>query len=228
MRALIVPVAISLALPLICADVLRAQRSAGVSLSAKSQRDSSRSSPAGTFSSQLSQIGNQSRNSGSQSALDSLTGGPSASGPTQGSRKEQGFIGRDAEDVRNTFRNLNPRQNRRAMFDLMVENLNEMRESRRRRESKQAVPLPVRLPYRAAFDYPGLAPEVVAVRLRARFQIDLPDGISGPMPEIELVGRKATIRGVAGSEYQRRLIGQLVALEPGVSQVENLLEIAPR
>ena len=222
MRAFYFPVVTSMALLLMHADALRAQRLGGVQISASPRGDSSRLSPTEAFSSQQSLSGDRMRNPGAQSAINPLGDG------VQGGRREQGFVGRDAEDVRNTFRNLNPRQSRRAMFDLMIENLNDMRESRRRRQNRQAPPLPVRLPYRAAFDFPEMAPTAVADRLQTRFQKGIQEGAIGPMPQIELVGRKATIRGVARSEHQRRLIGQLVALEPGVSQVENLMEVAAR
>ena len=119
---------------------------------------------------------------------------------------------------------------------MMFDNLNEMRESNRRRQNQQATSPSVRLPLQAAFKYQALASGVVANRLQTELQKVSFDGTSldgmgvdgtlGPKPQIELAGRKVTIRGVAQSEHQRRLIGQLVALEPGVSQVENLMKVA--
>ena len=232
MRAFVLHIVLPLALLPMHAETVRAQRLGGAPTFGAQRSDSSATNAAGFFSSQQSPSGDRLRNPGAQSAASPLAGG------AQGGRGEQAFVGRDAEDVRNTFRALNSgqgnsgqgnsRQGRRAMFDMLIENLNEMRDSRRRRQNRQALPLPVRLSYRAAFDYTALAPAAVADKLQGRFQKGIHDGADGPVPQIELVGRKATIRGVARNEHQRRVIGQLVALEPGVSQVENMMEVVER
>ena len=82
--------------------------------------------------------------------------------------QEQSFVGRDAEDVRDTFRNLTRGQRRRAMMDMVVENLNEMRESRRRWRDQQRQPPSVRVQLRPAFDYPGVAVDRVALEVQTR------------------------------------------------------------
>ena len=48
-------------------------------------------------------------------------------------------------------------------------------------------------------------------------------GVSSP--EVEVAGRTVFLRGVAASEHDRALVAQLASLEPGVSQVENLVTI---
>ena len=58
--------------------------------------------------------------------------------------RQSGFVGSDAQDMRNSFGNMSDRQRRGAMFDMMVENLNEMRDSRRQRGRRRPLD-PVRL-----------------------------------------------------------------------------------
>jgi hypothetical protein len=137
------------------------------------------------------------------------------------------------------FRNLSRGQRRRAMMDMVVENMNEMRESRRRWRDQQRQPPSVRVQLRPAFDYPSVAVDRITLDVQTRLTTILQgrilqgrilqgrvlQGRGVAMPSVELKGRTVTLRGSVHSEHEKALAGQLVALEPGVSQVENLLVV---
>ena len=146
-------------------------------------------------------------------------------GDTQDQARNQGFIGRSGDDVRQNFRNMGGRQRRDMMFDMMVDNLNEMRDSRRRRNRNNRPAPPVRVRFVPAFDSAaptttpavGAAPklnELLAVR-------NLGD------TQIEIDGRVATLTGTVTTDRSRRLAEQIVMLEPGIDWVENRLEVTP-
>lgn len=137
--------------------------------------------------------------------------------------QQGGFVGRDAGDVRQGFES----QGRRGggqMLDQMIENLNEMRDSRRRWREQNAAPPPVRVQLRPSFAVP---PQVAArstgeTHLRLGRMMQHQGVIS---PQVEFGGRTVVLRGTVATEHDRALVGQLAALEPGVSQVENLLTV---
>lgn len=153
--------------------------------------------------------------------------GPLSAGLTQtaGERfQEEGFVGRDAEDVRNSFDSLSGGRGPGGMMDMMIENLNEMRESRRRTREQNAAPPPVRVRLEPAFD----VPTVPAVHDKFNVETRLGRAISRAgigSVRVQLNGRTAVISGVATSVHDRALAAQLAALEPGVSQVENRVTI---
>ncbi len=178
------------------------------------------------------QQGQQGGIGASSSGLGNRAGQPGGAGQgAQNNRQHQGLVGRDAEDIRENFRNLSGRNRRRATFDLMVENLNEMRESRRRWRSQQRQPTPVRIQLRPSFSF--TKPSSVAVRSTLQQRLDtLPSfdetatsNRATVRPQIEMNDRTATLRGTVSSEHQRALLARLVSLEPGVSSVENLLTV---
>ena|GEM_PF-6269815 len=138
--------------------------------------------------------------------------------------REPGFVGRDAEDVRETFRNLS-RGQRRALRNIVIENLNETRESRRRWHDQQRQPPRVRVQLRPVFDTPADPDGRVAAAVQMRLNAVL-RGRTVVAPSVELQGRTATLRGTVSSEHEKLLTGQLVAIEPGVSRVENRLVVA--
>jgi hypothetical protein len=136
-----------------------------------------------------------------------------------------GFVGRDAADVRGTFDNMSGRAGRGARFDMMVENMNEMRESRRRwREQNTAVPL-VRVRLMPAFDLPPTAPAEAAAAVQARLiETVTMRGIGST--QVELNGRTAILRGSVSTARERELVERLAWMEPGVSEVQNLLTVS--
>lgn len=137
-----------------------------------------------------------------------------------------GFVGRDADDVRNSFQSQNARAGQGGMLDAMVENLNEMRDSRRRWQERNAAPPAIRVQLRPAFDSPPPLPLLSNPPMQRRLSRAMAVvGVSSP--QIEMVGNTAVIRGTVATERDRELIARLARLEPGVSQVENLVVIQP-
>lgn len=178
-----------------------------------------RQSGLGSLTSTPSPSGNTRRGSGLQSNTSLLGAGPQAL-PVQ----DDGFVGRDASNVRETFRNLNGRQRRRAMFDIIVGNLNEMRESRKRWHEKQNRTPPVHVQLRPTFDYPSRPAAVIEAGVQSRLT-EVMRRRNVATPQVALAGRTATLRGTIGSEHEKALVGKLVSFEPGVSHVENLLVV---
>ncbi len=160
-------------------------------------------------------------------------------GPTRGSQfgrgqqpgigtannRQGGFVGSDAQDMRNSFGNMSDRQRRGVMFDMMVENLNDMRDSRRQRGRRRPLD-PVRVQLRPSFNYPQLESRQVAVTLQSNLTraLDLQGLVA---PRVELDGRTATLSGSVPNEHERAVIAKMIAMQPGVSNVENLLTIDP-
>lgn len=136
-----------------------------------------------------------------------------------------GFVGRDAADVRGTFDNMSGRTGRGARFDMMVENMNEMRESRRRwREQNTPAPL-VRVRLMPAFDAAATLPVEAAAAVQARLTETVAmRGIGST--QVELNGRTAILRGSVSTARERELVERLASMEPGVSQVQNLLTVS--
>ncbi|MEO2046317.1 MAG: BON domain-containing protein [Pirellulales bacterium] len=172
------------------------------------------------------QAGGQTPLAGSPGGLGrSVEPGLSNAQPQGREFREQAFVGRDAQDVRDTFRNRSRGQSRRAMMDMAIENLNDMRESRRRWRDQQRQPPSVRIQLRPAFDHPGVSATWVAEGLQSRLTTIL-QSRKVASPNVELKGRTATLYGSVGSEHEKMLAGQLVAIEPGISKVENRLVVA--
>ena len=107
---------------------------------------------------------------------------------------------------------------------MMVENLNEMRDSRRRWREQNAAPPAIRVQLRPAFDVPTATTFQTLPQVQTRMAKEMTMmGVGSP--QAELNGRTMTLRGVVATERDRELISRLASLEPGVSQVENLVEI---
>ena len=158
-----------------------------------------------------------------------LGGGPMSAGLSQaGSERFQqgGFVGRDAQDVRAGFQSQSGGRGTGGMLDTMIENLNEMRDSRRRWREQNAAPPAIRVQLRPDFDVPPVMTAQTDARVQARLTKQMVMvGVSSP--QIEMVGRTAVIRGVVANERDRELIARMTSLEPGVSAVENLVTIQP-
>ena len=108
----------------------------------------------------------------------------------------------------------------------MIENLNEMRDSRRRWREQNAAPPAIRVQLRPDFEVPPVMTAQTDARVQARLTKQMVMvGVSSP--QIEMVGRTAVIRGVVANERDRELIARMTSLEPGVSAVENLVTIQP-
>lgn len=153
--------------------------------------------------------------------------GPGQQQGLQGANPNQGgFVGNDAQDMRNAFENMRGRERRRVMFDLMVDNLNEMRDRRAARDARRRQPEPVRVQLRPTFSAPPLDTQQVAVTLQSNLTQYLEvQGLAAP--SIEVDGRTATVSGSVSSDHERAVIERMISLQPGVSQVENLLTVDP-
>lgn len=139
--------------------------------------------------------------------------------------RQSGFVGSDAQDMRNSFGNMSDRQRRGAMFDMMFENLNDMRDGRRQRGRRRPLD-PVRVRLRPSFNYPQLESRQVLVTLQSNLT-RASDLLGLVAPRVELDGRTATVSGSVPNEHERAVIEKMLAMQPGVSNVENLLTIDP-
>jgi hypothetical protein len=153
--------------------------------------------------------------------------GPMSAGlaQTAGERfQEGGFVGRDAEDVRTSFESQSGGRGPGGMLDMMVENLNEMRDARRRWREQNSQPPAIRVRLQPAFDVPvlpaGQANLEIQTRLARVMQLR---GVGSP--QVEIAGRTAFLRGTVPTERDRALVARIASLEPGVSRVENLVTI---
>jgi hypothetical protein len=141
-------------------------------------------------------------------------------GPGQG-----GFLGGDANQTQNFFRALNGGQRRTAMFDYMIENLNEMRDRGNGGGNGDRTP-PVRVKLRPAFETPLGTMAKVATDVQARLAISLAEqGVVDS--RLSLEGRTMTLEGRVATEHQKALIAKMASLEPGVSDVDNRLIVDP-
>lgn len=135
---------------------------------------------------------------------------------------QDGFVGSNADQIRNQFSN--PRQRRRAMFDFAIESLNEIRESRRDRNSRNRKP-PVRVTLRPLFQVSPRPAMEVQSAVTIKLQRAMPE--SSRTTRVSVSGTNATIEGAVSSEYDRKLAAKMLSLTPGVHRVENRLTIEP-
>lgn len=151
-------------------------------------------------------------------------GGLQQGGLQQGPGGQRGFVGNDAQDAQGMFQNLNGRDRRRAMFDFALDSLNEMRDQRRRWQERQRQPPPARVALVPEIDVASPSPAITAGAVDRRLT-DVLSRRGVATPEIEIVGRTVTLRGTVATEHDKLLVGKLASIEPGVSEVENLLSV---
>jgi hypothetical protein len=132
-----------------------------------------------------------------------------------------GFIG-GAQDTQNFFRNLNGQRQGTAMFDSMIENLNDMRESRGNDGSDRSPPVRVQL--RPAFETPLGTIARVNADVQTRLATTVTDlGVADP--QITMEGRTLRLEGRVKSAHERELVEKLISLEPGVTEIDNRLTV---
>lgn len=210
---------------------LRSNYSGGISGARDGISSSYGSSTGGAFAQQAGGRSNGAGGAGNGAmGQGALGGGPMSAGLAQSGTErfqEGGFVGRDAQDVRAGFQSqAGGRGGMGGTLDSMIENLNDMRDSRRRWREQNSAPPAIRVQLKPAFDSPAPTPLAANVPLQRRLAKEMATvGVSSP--QLEMVGRTAVIRGVVATERDRELISRLASLEPGVSQVENLLQIQP-
>ena len=122
------------------------------------------------------------------------------------------------------MQNLSGRERRTMMFDMMIENLSDMRDSGRGGNRREPAP-PARVRIQQGFAAPqtaaGPARQVAVGRAR---QALVRKGLEGV--DATVAGETVVLRGVVAGEYDRQLAEQLFALEPGIAAVDNQLTVA--
>ena len=129
-----------------------------------------------------------------------------------------------AEDIRQRMRQIFGNQRRRQFLDFQIEDLNQQRRSQRQGQGGGQDKPKVRVHLQPRFQYEELPTAAVASNLQATLTRILQER-NVALPQVELAERTATLRGTVTDAEQGKLIEKLVSMEPGVSQVVNLLEI---
>jgi hypothetical protein len=169
------------------------------------------------FGSGLGGFGNQQGGFGQGNA-----GGFGQRGVGPGGRN---FVGRDAAEVQNNFQQQVGGQQGLQGFNDIVQNLNDLRNQRRRGREQQEAPPPVKVQLRPAFDLPLAS--TAEVQAGAQAQINRTLQVRGSSPvSLAMAEGRTVLTGVVASEHDRALIAQLAALEPGVGTIENRLTVA--
>jgi hypothetical protein len=151
-------------------------------------------------------------------------GGMGQSGMGMNQQGNQGFIGRDTQDMTSIFNQLG--RNSNQFMQQLNRSMGGGNRGNRNTSQEQNAVLPVRVRLDVAFERVPIAPTVVATNVRGRLeQVLTRRKITAP--EVEMVGETAVLRGVAASESQRLVIERLVLLEPGVMSVDNQMTVAP-
>ena len=156
--------------------------------------------------------------------------GGSAFGPQMGgglgfggSGGAQGFLGRDPSDVQSFFQGLRQFQQEVQQQQRQIQ--------RRERQSRAAEiaagekqPLKVRVQLRVAFRHPQLlsAPQQTTLAARLERAFDDYEVVDG---RILVEGERVTLEGHVSDPHQRLVLEKLVALEPGIEQVVNRLQL---
>ena len=154
-----------------------------------------------------------------------MGGTPAFGGNQFGAMGQGNFIGSDAAQTQNFFRNLNRGQRSAATFDFMIENLNEMRNRGGQGSSGDNTP-PVRVKLYPTFEIPSATVEQMGVDLQTRLTMNVDEmGVAGS--RISIDGRTVVLEGQVETEHQRVLVAKLVSLEPGVTTVDNRLTVEP-
>jgi hypothetical protein len=170
-------------------------------------------------------FGSNSFGGGGGTGFGGNTGGAAFGNNQAGVAGQDNFLGADAAQTQNFFRNLNGGQRRNATFDFMIENLNEMRDRGNRGGNNERTP-PVRVKLRPAFEPSVGTMAQVTNEVHSRLATSLAEqGVVDS--RVSSDGRAMTLEGRVGSEHQRALIVKLLSLEPGVSIIENRLVVDP-
>ncbi len=135
------------------------------------------------------------------------------------------FVGRDAADVETLFQsqNGNPVQ---AMMGAVIENLNQLRESRRRWRERQNAPPPIHVQLKPSSELMTAQATPATREVQTRINGMMRQG-GLATADVVITGRVAVLRGTVATDHDRALAERLASLEPGVSRVQNLLTIEP-
>jgi len=135
----------------------------------------------------------------------------------------QNFVGRDATDMQATFGQASRAQTQ--FFNNMNRQMSRSNRNRQPQKTHSNPSQPMRMEVKAAFAVAGPSNLVVAEQLRTRLtKIAALHHMAQPL--LTMQGDTAVISGTANSDSERMVIGQLVAMEPGVADVQNLMTVA--
>jgi hypothetical protein len=137
---------------------------------------------------------------------------------------QQGFVGRDSNDMAAVFQQMGRSSNQ--FFQQLNRTMGRGGRGRRNASQEENAAPPVRVRLEVAFDTPRIQPTVMATNVRSRLTSTL-SRRSIMAPEVEMAGDTVVLRGAAQSESQRMVIEQLVLMEPGVFAVDNQMTVAP-
>ncbi len=136
----------------------------------------------------------------------------------------QNFVGRDATDMQNTFQQSNRAQTQ--FFNNMNRQMSRNnRKNRKTTTTASNPPQPMRMEVRVAFNAPQSSSEALGNTIRTRLAKIMADHHM-TQPLLTMQGDTAVITGVAASDSERLVIGQLVSLEQGVRAVRNEMTVA--
>jgi hypothetical protein len=135
----------------------------------------------------------------------------------------QSFVGRDAADMQSTFQQTNRAQTQ--FFNNMNRQMSRNNNRDRKATTPQNPSQPMRMDIQVAFNAPRPTSAAVATKLRTRLTKILTQHQMS-QPVLTMQGDTAVLSGVAASESERQVIGQLVSLEAGVRSVRNEMTVA--
>jgi hypothetical protein len=162
-----------------------------------------------------------------QQAPDMPGAGPSDRRFIRGTAEARTFVGAELLDLVNPV-GLQQALGMPVTARSAVEGLREEPQPRVNRlllEPPPVRPLPYRARLRVDFDYPKLTDAAVTADLSGRLQAAM--SRLEPLPDVtvQVHDRTAILEGVVASATLRTLAEQLVRLEPGVSRIENRLQV---
>jgi hypothetical protein len=156
-----------------------------------------------------------------------------------GNRRAGQFVGSDSGDARNfigAFSQLTGMANQgRNQFGANNQfgnrqngNRNQQGQNQGRNGRNREERSPMLRSYAAGFSFnPDANPSRgVGQRLATQLSQSRSVGAIGPV-QVQMQGKTAVLRGVVASEQERSLAAQMAMLEPGVSAVQNELQISP-
>jgi hypothetical protein len=137
--------------------------------------------------------------------------------------QQQGFVGRDSADVQQLMQ-AQAAQIQQAMQERSTAQMNRGRDINQETSPRPAI----RVQLQVAFDYERPAVATVDRRIDSVFERVLNDSLASrgiDVPELVWNGRDVTLRGNVPDASSRRLIENMVKLQPGVGRVVNELTV---
>jgi hypothetical protein len=135
----------------------------------------------------------------------------------------QNFVGRDATDMQATFGQASRAQTQ--FFNNMNRQMSRNNRNRNQQKTHSNSSQPIRMDVKAAFTATRPSNTVLAEQLRTRIA-KIATTHHMTLPLLTMQGDTAVLSGAATSDSERMVIGQLVAMEPGVREVRNLMTVA--